>query len=75
MEFQNHTEKARTSLLQGIAAELVDLAADALQPCTQVPLCTDWRATLSADLYQALLKNMPPMTNLLHAMDLIPATA
>ncbi|WP_247394066.1 hypothetical protein [Ralstonia pseudosolanacearum] len=75
MEVLTHTEKARSTLLQGLAAQLANMAADALEPCAGLPIDNDLRAKLAADVFQALRNNMPTLANVRHALDAIPATA
>lgn len=75
MEVLTHTENARINLLQGIAAELANTAADTLEPCAGLPIDTDLRAKLAADVYQALRNNIPTLANVRHVLDMIPATA
>ncbi|QOK96848.1 hypothetical protein HF909_10675 [Ralstonia pseudosolanacearum] len=75
MEVLTNTEKARITLLQRIAAELANMAADTLEPCAGLPIDTDLREKLAADVYQALRSNMPTLANVRHALDAIPAAA
>ncbi|WP_158001354.1 hypothetical protein [Cupriavidus basilensis] len=51
------------------------MAADALEPHAGLPIDTDLRAKLAADVYQALRSSMPPLRNVQHALDVFPATA
>ncbi|MFJ2995483.1 hypothetical protein [Pandoraea sp. NPDC087047] len=75
MEFLTQTDHARNHLLQGVAAELADMAADTLEPGAGLPIGTDLRAKLAAAMYQALRDNVPPLVNVMHALDAIPAVA
>ena len=75
MEVLTHTENARINLLQGLAAELANMAADTLEPCAGLPIDTESRAKLAADVYQSLRNHMPTLRNVQHALDVIPASA
>lgn len=71
----NHTEQARSALLQNLATALAHDAADVLEPSAGQPIDQAARGRIAAAMYQAFRDNVPPLVNVLHALDMIPATA
>lgn len=69
MQHQTHTDRARSALLQSLALELSNLAANALEPHAGQPISDEARSALAADVCQALADKMPPLVNVRHAMD------
>lgn len=72
MKVLTHTDQARNSLLQGLAGELANMAADALEPHTGTPIDNKTRENLAACVCKALRDTMPALVNVRHALDLIP---
>lgn len=71
----NHTEQARSALLQNLASALAHDAADMLEPSAGRPIDQAARDKIAAAIYQVLRDNVPPLVNVQHALDLIPATS
>ncbi|AGU50356.1 hypothetical protein VAPA_1c32700 [Variovorax paradoxus B4] len=70
MESLTHSDRARSALLQSLALELANQAADALEPHAGQPIGDDARAALAADVCRALADKMPVLVNVRHALDL-----
>lgn len=69
----NHTEQARSALLQNLASALAHDAADMLEPSAGKPIDQSARDLLAADIGKALTRHMPTLTNVRHALDALPA--
>lgn len=70
MDKLTHTDRARLAMLQNLADELSNVAADALEPHAGQPIGDDARAALAADVLQALTNRMPRLVNVRHALDI-----
>ena len=69
MENLTHTDRACLAMLQNLADELSNLAADALEPHAGQSIGDEARAALAADVCRALADKMPPLVNVRHALD------